>query len=533
MKIRKNPKKNRTRHAIPVVILSTVLLFTMSVFYIDSTSSSAAGTDHLLLPDSTVTNTASDNSTDEGSDNSTDEDGTTEYLVTTEYTDEPGKATELSSNYAIVLDANTGNILYQKNAFDKQYPASITKIMTFLLAIENTKLTDTVTMSHDAVFGIDRGSSHIGLDEGEQISMEDALYGMMLESANEVAWGIGEFVSGGSIEDFAKMMNERAVKLGCLGTHFVNANGLPDENHYTTCYDMALITKACLGYDEFRKVTGTRNHVIGPTNICEEERQLWQHCKMTNPDSKYYYEYCEGGKTGYTNDALNTLVTWSKKGDTELICVLMNCNGAANTYTDSKAIYEYCFRNYSLQTPLADYTFDSTQTSQTLDYLNSYYKADSASDITLQIDKDYKLNFNKNDDIKKLTYSIEYNKEPVKDGDTYTVGHLILSYGGNMIGTTDLTVTGYNPDGKQLSSKNTENAADTTVAAPITKKKLLIRPLWIIFAALLLLAILFVIYLIHIKKARKRQRAIQAARRKQYEERRRQLQETFDNDLDE
>ena len=201
---------------------------------------------------------------------------------------------------------------------------------------------------------------------------------------------------------------------------------------------MALITKACLKHDEFRKITGTRNHVIGPTNICEEERQLWQHCKMTNPDSKYYYEYCEGGKTGYTNDALNTLVTWSKKGDTELICVLMNCNGAANTYTDSKAIYEYCFRNYSLQTPLADYTFDSTQTSQTLDYLNSYYKADSASDITLQIDKDYKLNFNKNDDIKKLTYSIEYNKEPVKDGDTYTVGHLILSYGGNMIGTTDL-----------------------------------------------------------------------------------------------
>ena len=512
MKIRKNPKKNRTRHAIPVVILSTVLLFTMSVFYIDSTSSSAAGIDHLFLPDSTVTNTASDDSTNEESDNSTDEDGTTEYLVTTEYPDEPGKAPELASNYAIVLDANTGNILYQKNAFDKQYPASITKIMTFLLAIENTKLTDTVTMSHDAVFGIDRGSSHIGLDEGEQISMEDALYGMMLESANEVAWGIGEFVSGGSIEDFAKMMNERAVKLGCLGTHFVNANGLPDENHYTTCYDMALITKACLKHDEFRKITGTRNHVIGPTNICEEERQLWQHCKMTNPDSKYYYEYCEGGKTGYTNDALNTLVTWSKKGDTELICVLMNCNGAANTYTDSKAIYEYCFRNYSLQTPLADYTFDSTQTSQTLDYLNSYYKTD---------------------DIKKLTYSIEYNKEPVKDGDTYTVGHLILSYGGNMIGTTDLTVTGYNPDGKQISSNNTEHAADATVAASAAKKKLSIHPLWIILAVLLLLAVLFVAYLIHIQKARKHQRALQAARKKQYEERRRQLQETFDNDLDE
>ena len=102
-----------------------------------------------------------------------------------------------------------------------------------------------------------------------------------------------------------------------------------------------------------------------------------------------------------------------------------------------------------------------------------------------------------------------------------------------MIGTTDLTVTGYNPDGKQLSSKNTENAADTTVAASAVKKKLSIHPLWIILAVLLLLAVLFMVYLIHIQKARKRQRAIQAARRRQYEERRRQLQETFDNGLDE
>lgn len=124
--------------------------------------------------------------------------------------------------------------------------------------------------------------------------------------------------------------------------------------------------------------------------------------------------------------------------------------------------------------------------------MNSYYKTDSGSDITLQVDKDYKLNFNKNDDIKKLTYSIEYNKEPVKDGDTYTVGHLILSYGGNMIGTTDLTVTGYNPDGKQISSNNTEHAADATVAASAAKKKLSIHPLWIILAVLLLLAVLFV-----------------------------------------
>lgn len=533
MKIRKNLKKKRTRHAVPVVILSTVLLFTMSVFYIDSASSSAAGINHLSLPDSTGMNTSSANSTNEASDDSTDEDGTTEYLVTTEYPDEPGRAPDLASNYAIVLDANTGNILYQKNAFDKQYPASITKLMTFLLAIENTKLTDTVTMSHDAVFGIDRGSSHIGLDEGEEISMEDALYGMMLESANEVAWGIGEFVAGGSINDFAKMMNERAVELGCLGTHFVNANGLPDENHYTTCYDMALIAKACLGYDEFRKVTGTRNHVIGPTNICEEERQLWQHCKMTNPDSKYYYKYCEGGKTGYTNDALNTLVTWSKKGDTELICVLMNCNGAANTYTDSKAIYEYCFKNYSLQTPLADYTFDDNQISRTLDYLNTYYKTNSDSDITLEVNKDYKLNFNNYDDIKKLTYSIEYNEKPVKDGDTYTVGHLILSYKGNMIGMTDLTVTGYNPDGKQISSDSIENTTAAETAASTAKKKFVINTLLIVIAVLLLLIILFVIYLIHMQKARKHQRALQAARKKQYEEHKRKLQETFDNDLDE
>lgn len=521
MKKRNKQKQRRMKKLLPAILLSSVLFLNMSVFYIDSSTSHA------------TSETVSDDSSEEtGSmDDSTDEDATTEYLVTTEYPDEPEKAPDLVSNYAIVLDANTGNILYQKNAFDKQYPASITKIMTFLLALENTKLTDTVTMSHDAVFGIDRGSSHIGLDEGEQISMEDALYGMMLESANEVAWGIGELISGGSIDDFADMMNERAKALGCQNTHFVNANGLPDENHYTTCYDMALMTQACLAYDDFRTICGTRNHVIGPTNICEEERQLWQHCKLTNPDSKYYYEYCEGGKTGYTNDALNTLVSWSKKGDTELICVLMNCNGASNTYTDSIALYNYCFSNYSILKPLENYTFDDAQTGAVLDYLNQYYNVTSGSDISLQVDNDYELNFNNYEDSSKLSYTIEYNEEPEHIDGQYAVGYLVLSYEGNMIGRTRLTVSGYDAAATTQEDKKADKKEDTITVSAGVEKRFHSQPGFIILIALLVLAVVFVLYLFYVQNARKKQRAMQATRKRQYEERKRQLMDTFDIDL--
>jgi len=149
---------------------------------------------------------------------------------------------QITSTSAIIMDAQSGQIIYEKNSHTRQYPASITKIMTAYLAIKNGDLNSTITMSDAAVWGIDRNSSHIALDVGEEISMSDALYAVMLMSANEAAWAIAEQVSG-SLENFVQLMNDTAQSLGCKDTHFTNANGLHDPDHYTTAYDMALITK--------------------------------------------------------------------------------------------------------------------------------------------------------------------------------------------------------------------------------------------------------------------------------------------------
>ena len=158
---------------------------------------------------------------------------------------EKADALELDADAAILIDATTGEILYEKNPYKKEYPASITKLMTMLLAFENCSLDETVTFSRNAVYSIEPGSSNIGIDQGEELTVEQCLYGIMLQSANEVSNGIAEHIDG-SMEEFAKHMTQRAKELGAQNTNFVNANGLHDENHYTTAYDMALIAKELL-----------------------------------------------------------------------------------------------------------------------------------------------------------------------------------------------------------------------------------------------------------------------------------------------
>lgn len=254
------------------------------------------------------------------------------------------KAPELNAEAAILMDATTGEILFEKNSKSKMYPASITKIMTVLLALEKGNLSDTITFSHDAVYSIEPGSAHIAMQEGEQITLEQALYGILLRSANEVANAVGEYVDG-SIPTFAQHMTQRAKELGCESTNFLNANGLFDENHYTTAYDMACIARELLKQEAYQKMMSNTYYEIPPTNKQTETRYLHGQHQMLNPNSIYYYEYATGGKTGYTWEALNTLVTFAKKGDTQLIAVVLKCKGAEH-YIDSKALFEYGFANF-------------------------------------------------------------------------------------------------------------------------------------------------------------------------------------------
>jgi len=245
---------------------------------------------------------------------------------------------------AVVMDIDTGTILYSKNMDDQKYPASITKIMTTLLAIENSHLNDRVIFSDNAIWGIERDSSHIGIRIGENISMKDCLYGMMLASANEVCLAVAEHVAG-DVDSFVALMNDKAKELGCKNTHFTNPNGLPDEQHYTTAYDMALIAKAAFQNDTFREVCSTKAYRIGWTNVTGEDRWLGNHHKMMWEDSEYYYEGCLGGKTGYTDVALNTLVTYANRNDRNLLCVTMRTQGR-QIYPDTALLLDYGFTNF-------------------------------------------------------------------------------------------------------------------------------------------------------------------------------------------
>lgn len=252
---------------------------------------------------------------------------------------------ELDAESAILIDALTGDILYQKEIDKKQFPASITKLMTILLALENCPdLDETIEFSHDAVFSIEPGSSHIAIDAGEKITVRQALYAIILQSANEVSNGVAEHIDG-SMEEFAKHMTSRAKELGCKNTNFVNANGLHDENHYTTAYDMSLIAKELLKFDFFRELIGTTYYEIPPTNKQPETRYLYGQNQLIKPSSAFYYDYCEGGKTGFTNEAGNTLVAYAKQGNTELISVVLKSTGYGE-YTDTAKLFDFGFNNF-------------------------------------------------------------------------------------------------------------------------------------------------------------------------------------------
>jgi len=241
----------------------------------------------------------------------------------------------------ILIDADTGIILYEKEPDKKLYPASITKILTSLITIENCKLDEKIKHSHNAIYGIGPGSSHIGMRENEEITVEQALYGILLASANEVCMAVAERV-GGTVDNFMKIANERLKKIGAVNTHFANPHGFHDNNHYTTARDMALITKEAIKNETFVKIISTYTYTIPPTNITKEQRILHNTNKFINPHNSFYFKDCVGGKTGFTDEAGNTLVTYCKRDGINLISVVLKDQGT-NTYVDSKKLMEYGF----------------------------------------------------------------------------------------------------------------------------------------------------------------------------------------------
>lgn len=249
---------------------------------------------------------------------------------------------KVEAEAAVLIDVDTEAILYSKNADKQLYPASITKIMTALVACENLKRKDKLVMSEAAAYGIEAGSSSIYADTGEEFTVHQALMALMLESANEIALALGEKTSG-SVKKFVELMNTRAAQLGCTGTHFNNPHGLPDETHCTTANDMAKIARCAWMNRYYRKYVTTDIYEIPPTNVQPETRYLLNHHKMM-AGRDYAYDGVLGGKTGYTEAAGNTLVTYAKRGNTTLCAVVLNSiNGA---YPDTAALLDYGFNSF-------------------------------------------------------------------------------------------------------------------------------------------------------------------------------------------
>lgn len=250
----------------------------------------------------------------------------------------------IGAQSAIVVEANTGVILYSKNIHEKLYPASTTKILTSLIAAENSTLDEMVTFSHNAVFSIERGSSNMGIDAGESLPMEECFYGILVVSANEVANAVAEHI-GGSMEEFAELMNQKALELGCEDSHFVNANGLHDDDHYTSAYDLSLIAREFFRNELLTKISGTPSHHFEATETQPDDFILNTHNKLVTHE--YSYEGIIGGKTGYTNAARQTLVTCAERNGMKLICVVMK-EESPNQFTDTINLLNYGFNNFEI-----------------------------------------------------------------------------------------------------------------------------------------------------------------------------------------
>ena len=250
----------------------------------------------------------------------------------------------LDGESAILIDADSGAVLYEKNADERHYPASITKIMTVYLALSRGSLDQTLTATDTAIDNIDRKSSHIWLDYGEELSLKDACYAAIMASANDASNVLAEAV-GGSQNEFAEMMNEAAAAAGSKNTHFANAHGLPHEDHYTTAYDMAMITRMAIPNADFAEIFGTVKYEMQPTNKQKDVRYFASGNDMLKK-GEFFYEYATGGKIGWTEDAGYTIVTTASKDGVNLIAVVLKNSNKNARYTDTRTLFDYGFANY-------------------------------------------------------------------------------------------------------------------------------------------------------------------------------------------
>ena len=383
---------------------------------------------------------------------------------------------EISARAAVLLDADSGEILYAKNATASMYPASTTKLITALITLENCSLTDIVTFSSKAV-AIPSGSSHIGMRRGEQMELKECLYGLLLPSANEVANALAEHVSG-TIGEFVVKMNERAYQLGAVNTSFVNANGLHEEEHYTCAYDLARIMMACADNSTFVSISSQQSYVHHADDLLPKDIPMTNTHLMLRSGSDYYNEYAVCGKTGHTEESGYNLVTYAEKDNIRLVAVVMGCENGEQ-YLSTQSLLDYGFNYFTRVLPAeldTSLNMESSFTSSPLGLPTedgALLSVDSSDSILLPV---------------KATFSdLEKSVEETEDGLLLT-----YTYDGYPLGTVTLSYVSEEDENPLFKDKDTG-----LLSEPVENVSMLDGWMLLAIGGMFLVLVLFIIFLIH------------------------------------
>lgn len=422
-------------------------------------------------------------------------------------------------NAALLMETKSNTPLYALNIHEKNYPASLTKIMTVLLALENGNLRDVLTVSATALEGLHESGSTAGLLEGEQLTLEDLLYCTMVSSANEACNVIAEYVSG-SVDAFVELMNTRAQELGCLGTHFANPHGLHDENHYTTAYDLSLIASKALENETFRTICNTSSYTVPATNLSEERTlNTTNELIQTSGVSGYRYSKAAGVKTGFTSPAQCCLISTADDGNIQLLLVILhaprqqdeNGNWVSRSFPEAINLFEYGFNTFQEATimstlyPVAEVTVNKSAGAQTValapvsEVRSLIYEGYDPDEVTLELD------------IPNTTVDA-----PVEAGQV--LGHVTVVYRDMVLGRSDLAAI------TSVSRSEITYKADTA--------KAYVEHNWWkwMVGILLAIAVLLILYvlLMRIRYRNMRKKKLAARRRSlEQQRRRRNIQDTW------
>ena len=336
---------------------------------------------------------------------------------------------------AILIDQKSGDILYEKNKSKKMYPASTTKIMTAVLALEEGDLSSPITITKEMLADITNKHSHMGLKVGETLTLEQLLYGMLVYSANDAANAIGVHIAG-NLDDFRDMMNDKAHDLKMKGTHYENPHGFHDDNHYTTAEDLATLARYAMKIEKFAEIVKTTTYRIPANDFYTEERVLstTNHLISRYRNTNYIYKYATGIKTGFTDEAGNCLVSSASKNNIDLICVILKAkeleDNVLHAFADSTDLYEYIFKNYKYHKIAAvnDVISDS-----------AVYEAKDNVRVALAPAEDVEKLIPANVDIDSIVTDIKLNeniKAPIKKGEV--MGSVSYILDGKVIATTEL-----------------------------------------------------------------------------------------------